>query len=217
MTTPPALHSSTTQEHLTPADVVEAGRATLGGFDLDPATTPFANELVQATKIYTRADDGLVQPWHGRVFLNPPGGSLDEVVCGTRSNQALWWGRLASAWASGEVEAAIFVGFSLELLQAAQSLVPAVPQPLDFPVCIPKKRIKFDVLADDLLARLRAEYETIPAGKVDRLARMTNQMVRLEQLRGQRVSGDQPTHGNIIVGVGVRDLSAFNEIGYVRY
>jgi hypothetical protein len=164
MTTPPALHSSKSQEHLTPADVVEAGRQTLGGFDLDPATTPFANELIQAGAIYTRAYDGITKPWFGRVWLNPPGGALRHECCGTKSEQALWWGRLASAWRSGEVEAAVFLGFSLELLQAAQGIEPAVPQPLDFPVCVPRKRIKFD-----------------------------------QEVDGTRVSGDQPTHGNIVV------------------
>jgi hypothetical protein len=35
MPTPPALHSSKSQEHLTPEDIIEAARQTLGGFDLE--------------------------------------------------------------------------------------------------------------------------------------------------------------------------------------
>jgi phage N-6-adenine-methyltransferase len=42
-----------------------------GGFDLDPAST---TENAKAPKFYTIVDDGLSQPWHGRVLCNPPYG-----------------------------------------------------------------------------------------------------------------------------------------------
>ena len=42
-------------------------------FDLDPAS-PGPDHWVPTKKVYTVADDGLVQPWHGLVFLNPPFG-----------------------------------------------------------------------------------------------------------------------------------------------
>lgn len=41
-------------------------------FDLDAASS--GNDFVPARKIYTKADDGLRQPWHGLVWLNPPFG-----------------------------------------------------------------------------------------------------------------------------------------------
>lgn len=40
-------------------------------FDLDPCS-PGPGHWVPAKKIYTKADDGLAQPWAGLVFMNPP-------------------------------------------------------------------------------------------------------------------------------------------------
>lgn len=42
-------------------------------FDLDPCS-PGAGHWVPARKVYTKEDDGLTQPWHGMVFMNPPFG-----------------------------------------------------------------------------------------------------------------------------------------------
>ena len=44
-------------------------------FDLDPcAPTNRTHYFVPANKVYTKHDDGLIQPWHGLTFLNPPFG-----------------------------------------------------------------------------------------------------------------------------------------------
>jgi hypothetical protein len=59
-------------EWYTPAAILDAARVVMGGIDLDPASCLEANAVVQATHIFTEADNGLEQPWHGRVFLNPP-------------------------------------------------------------------------------------------------------------------------------------------------
>lgn len=56
----------------TPEYILELVREVMGGIDLDPATNPAAQELVQAEVFYTLEDDGLEQPWFGRVWLNPP-------------------------------------------------------------------------------------------------------------------------------------------------
>jgi hypothetical protein len=41
-------------------------------FDTDPASPIGGGDCVPATVKYTRADDGLAQPWRGLVWLNPP-------------------------------------------------------------------------------------------------------------------------------------------------
>ncbi len=43
-------------------------------FDLDPSSPHDHETAVPAAKKYTVFDDGLKQPWHGRVWLNPPYG-----------------------------------------------------------------------------------------------------------------------------------------------
>ncbi len=54
---------------LTPPHVLLA----LGAFDLDPCA-PAVRPWEMAARHYTRADNGLVQHWGGRVWLNPPYG-----------------------------------------------------------------------------------------------------------------------------------------------
>src|SRR5712671_6255676 len=71
----------TSQVHLTPRWIVEA----LGPFDLDPcAADPRPWDCAEVN--LCEADDGLHQPWAGRVWLNPP---FDRYVV------ARWIGRLA--------------------------------------------------------------------------------------------------------------------------
>ncbi|MDR1200328.1 MAG: phage N-6-adenine-methyltransferase [Tannerellaceae bacterium] len=56
-------------EWYTPVEIIRS----LGEFNLDPASSPEAFRLNQsARKIYTAQDNGLIQSWHGRVWLNPP-------------------------------------------------------------------------------------------------------------------------------------------------
>lgn len=48
-------------------------------FDLDPCS-PGPGHWVPARKFYTKADDGLAQPWSGVVFMNPPFGGREGHV-----------------------------------------------------------------------------------------------------------------------------------------
>lgn len=59
----------TTTTWITPLPIIQA----LGEFDLDPCT-PDIMPWATAKKRYTEKDNGLIQPWHGRVWLNPPYG-----------------------------------------------------------------------------------------------------------------------------------------------
>jgi hypothetical protein len=59
-------------EWYTPSSIIEAARESMGGIDLDPCSCEEAQEIVEAGTWYDKERNGLVQPWHGRVWLNPP-------------------------------------------------------------------------------------------------------------------------------------------------
>lgn len=107
-------HYTGNYEWYTPAKYVEAVRRVLGEIDLDPASCAEADEVVKATRYYSKADDGLTLPWHGRVFSNPPYGAgiigefCDKLVAEldaghttaaiflvNSSTDTAWWHRLA--------------------------------------------------------------------------------------------------------------------------
>ena len=71
-------------------------------FDLDPAHPEKRLEWVPAKDVYTKADDGLNKPWHGRVWLNPPYGRetpkwLDKMAK-HNNGVALIFARTDTAW-----------------------------------------------------------------------------------------------------------------------
>lgn len=124
-----ARHSCDSPEWYTPSPFVEAAREVMGGIDLDPASHEKANRTVKATRFFTKEDDGLAQPWLGRIFLNPPGGLVPE-----------FWKALVWHFDAKHIDQAIWIGYSLEQLQTLQN---RSGTPLDFPICITKKRIAF--------------------------------------------------------------------------
>lgn len=85
-------------ERYTPAEYIERARRVLGTIDLDPASSPIAQQTVRATRFFTETDNGLEQPWDGNVWLNPPyhrelaplfiDKLIDEIAAG-RTHQAI--------------------------------------------------------------------------------------------------------------------------------
>lgn len=128
------LHSSESQEWYTPSDVVEAlHRFWPEGIALDPASTPEANALIDAQRIYTRDDDGLAQPWHATtVFLNPPYGRDERG----RSRAEIWTHKLLDEWAVGNTDEAVLLvnaGVSNRWFSRLKW----------FPICFPDRRLKY--------------------------------------------------------------------------
>jgi len=222
-------HSSVTNEHYTPTEVVEAGRVTMGSIDLDPASCEQANTLiVKASRFHYcdgwdekgyRGDPGHDKTWKGNTLLNPAGGLVDRDfrpvypktskrescavsgACGlppgpghkhigVTSSARAWWFKMAHEFDRNHIEAGIFVGFSLEILQATQSDSDGAATyrlPIDFPFCVPRQRLRF-----------------------------------LQIRNGLIVKGESPTHGNIIVGL-LREMDQwgrfreqFSKIGKTR-
>ena len=56
-------------EWLTPPEILQC----LGAFDLDPCS-PIKRPWNTAIRHYTISDNGLMLPWEGRVWMNPPFG-----------------------------------------------------------------------------------------------------------------------------------------------
>jgi phage N-6-adenine-methyltransferase len=85
-----------------PKDVMAAVRKGLGGrIDLDPASEEVAQTVVRATKYLTIDDDGLIQEWHGNVYVNPPYSGNGVIH--------KWIDKLLEEIASGRVKQAILL------------------------------------------------------------------------------------------------------------
>lgn len=126
-TTRELLAQSGQNDWRTPRKFLEAARRVLGAIDVDPASGPEANETVQAAKFYTEADNGLQQPWKGRVWLNPPYGG----------EARLFVERLLREFQVGNVTAAcLLVNSHPTETQWFQAL-------LDHPICFVRGRIDF--------------------------------------------------------------------------
>lgn len=82
----------------TPPWVIELVRAALGDIDLDPASNARAQSVVDAHDWYSLdvGRDGLVMPWAGRVWCNPPY---------SRGLIELFADRIVEEWGRGEIDA----------------------------------------------------------------------------------------------------------------
>ena len=143
-------HSMASPDWMSPKWLVELAREVLDVIELDPASDEEANGIVDAERIYTKADNGLMQPWHGTVFHNPPGGLVAE-----------FWAKFLAEWFADRMTAGIWVGYSLEQLQTLQQVEPGLMTPLDLSICVPKKRIAF---VENAAARAARRAKVIERG-----------------------------------------------------
>jgi hypothetical protein len=138
------MHLSKTAEHGTPVEIIAGAHLVLEGIDLDPASSVLANEVVRADTFYDQQMDGLVQPWKGTVWLNPPGDKSGTLV-------KKFWNKLVRSWACRDVPAALYLGFSISQLQQLQNTEVGGPLKWEFPLCIPRKRLCFtDLLTGEI-------------------------------------------------------------------
>jgi len=67
-------------EWYTPKPYLERARQVLGEFDLDPASSPIAQEQVRAMRYFTVEHDGLAHEWRGKIWCNPPYSEAGKFV-----------------------------------------------------------------------------------------------------------------------------------------
>jgi hypothetical protein len=138
----PPLLPNTTNEWYTPARYIEAARTVMGKIDLDPASCEQANYVVQASRYYSRQEDGLVQPWYGCVWLNPPYGTtgVNDHRGNTHtghSNIKLFVQKLLHAYKDGHIEQAI-------VLCRADPSAYWFPPLWEYPICFVGGNFHFD-------------------------------------------------------------------------
>ena len=87
--------TSKTAEWYTPHIIVTRTIATMGAIDLDPCSEGGGH--IPAAAHFTRADNGLLHGWPGRIYMNPPYGR--EI--------GKWIVKLASEYAGGRTIQAV--------------------------------------------------------------------------------------------------------------
>lgn len=126
---PHVSHNSGENEWYTPPEIIEAARRVMGGIDCDPASSEIANRVVAAETYYIAAENGLVQQWRGRVWMNPP---YSQPLCG------LFCAAAASKCEAGELDqACVLVNNATETVWFQGLLAVASA------VCFLKGRVRF--------------------------------------------------------------------------
>ena len=92
----PGMFTSASPEWYTPTEVIERVVSMFGTIDLDPCSNS-GDPRIPAQKHYREADNGLDQPWRGKVYMNPPYGR--EI--------GAWVDKLAEEFEYGNVPEAI--------------------------------------------------------------------------------------------------------------
>jgi len=123
-------------EWYTPKIYVDAARDVMGNIELDPASCRLANETVQATRFYTKEEDGLAQEWRAEsLFMNPPYGRIYGKG-GSESYQKLFVEKLLSEFQAGNVGQAILLSLGNPNSVWFQPL-------FEFPLCFHRSNIWF--------------------------------------------------------------------------
>ena len=115
----------------------------MGEIDLDPASHVLAQPTVRAKRFFTAADDGLVQEWSGRTFLNPPY---------ERRLLPSFVGKLLSSYASGAVSQAVLLVNAYSDVQWFHDAARAAAV-----VCFPRGRVKFLSPAGDRFMQMQSQ------------------------------------------------------------
>lgn len=119
-------HSSASNEHYTPMEILDAVFEVLEYIDLDPCSEGGWPPNVPASAHYTKEMDGLTRAWEGKVFMNPPYGR--EVKD--------WVAKLLEEYEAGRCTEAI-------ALVAARTDTKWWRRLRDFPCCLVEGRITF--------------------------------------------------------------------------
>ena len=204
-------HSDTSVEHYTPSYIVEAAREALGGrIDLDPCSCEFANRVVEAEKFYTHR--GQFQYWYGNMFVNPPGG-LYDVMSGV-----MVYRKKKGRPSCGDTGlCGLPVGhthLNKDVVSSAAYWWNLLSNSVEVGIV---KRAIFIGFSIEIVATSQGQTERNP---LDYLHCVPRYRIPFDtNVEGERVSGSQPTHNNIIVGLGDIDpqtfKNAFGSIGGV--
>ncbi|KAJ3322392.1 hypothetical protein HDV06_003129 [Boothiomyces sp. JEL0866] len=117
-------------ELYTPKSIINAAKSVVSGnvFHLDPCSTTYANNIHEgklALHFFDEYQNGLVQHWHGNVWLSPPTSSAN-----------LWFMAAETKFITGEIS-------SCFCLLKSDFCEDWFQQALKYPHCILKERLSF--------------------------------------------------------------------------
>jgi ParB family chromosome partitioning protein len=127
------LTLSKTAEHYTPKELLQSVRDVMGAIDVDPASCADAQKQVKATVWFDERRNGLIQDWHGRAYINPPGDTKGKLP-------KLFWKKLVVEVRHERVSEFIWLAFNLAHVRTLQFDKDVLPE---CDVCVLEKRIKF--------------------------------------------------------------------------